>query len=183
VTPGDRADQVEIDTRPISSWTRADYATFYDRLPTQWPMREWARSSRQVPGPLGLCWHNARTYAATDPDRYAYAEGLVTLPALQRREPHGWVVDRTDDSVVEVTSHYEPAFDYRGLVFDVRAVEAWLDEGDRRAEGTNELPVDSMWAYRPLAVVRLLLWDVNVGEMTMAEFARTIRRLLDWQPP
>lgn len=107
---------------------------------SSWPVREWGAPAELVDGPQGMCWHNARRLAGTDPSRLAYAEGVAWGPAPawpSGPQLHGWVVDRRKGSVVEPTGSAADAVCYRGMTFDSHAVERFLDTKGRRARWTE----------------------------------------------
>ena len=132
------------------------------------PIREWPAPARRVDGPTGLCWHNAREFASQDPDRHAYAEGLVscrwTEDAEAHWEQHGWVVDRHSDAVIETTTRYhDAAVRYWGTIFDVRRVNEFLDMGGRREEYRWTWPDGRVHAEAP-GVVNIFLNELNDGK-------------------
>jgi hypothetical protein len=85
----------------------------------------WHAPAESHPFPAGLCWENARSFAAQNPAEYLYAEGI----AFNRGSwsGHGWVVRRSDSEVIECTEGYETTEEYRGIAYEVDLVNLFID--------------------------------------------------------
>jgi hypothetical protein len=161
--------------RSVSNRARAHYLQFFlTQRPPRWPIKSWGSPESCRPGPVGLCWHNARSIAVAEPDRLAYVEGIV---ARRGWEQHGWIVDRSTGAVEEVTSGYEHATRYRGLALDVVKVDEWLGE-ERRARWSNGVDIDDPSAARPPGAIWIALYEFYEGRIKQAEFSRTLRQLM-----
>jgi hypothetical protein len=142
----------------------AHYLQFFLIQRSQWPIRSWGSPDACRPGPVGLCWSNARSVVADEPDRLAYVEGTVNREGW---EQHAWAIDKATGAVEEVTSGYEESTRYRGLVLDLPKVEAWLGP-ERRARWSDPAP-SAVW---------IALYEFYEGRMKTAELNRTLRHLL-----
>jgi len=100
---------------------------------------------------------------ALEPDRLAYVEGAVDRNGW---EPHAWAVDKATGAVEEVTSSYEGAARYRGLVLDFAKVELWLDP-ERRTR----------WKAPAGSAIWIALYEFYEGRTRAAELTRTLRQL------
>jgi hypothetical protein len=160
--------------KSVSNRATAHYLRFFLNQRSRWPIRSWGSPQNCRPGPVGLCWHNARSVVATEPERFAYAEGLVDRNGWGQ---HGWAVDRTAGAVEEVTSSYEQATRYRGLVLDIVKVDEWLGE-ERRARWSNGRDLDDPSATPPPGAIWIGLYEFYEGRTKAAELARTLRHLV-----
>jgi hypothetical protein len=86
---------------------------------------EWEGPADVFPGPVGLCWDNARAFVRAAPDEYLYAEGFAWVQ--DDRPTHGWAVRRSDGAVVECTKGYATTTRYRGMCFEIADVEKLID--------------------------------------------------------
>jgi hypothetical protein len=160
--------------RSVSIRARTHYLQFFLTQRSRWPIKSWGAPENCRPGPVGLCWHNARAIAAAEPDRLAYVEGIVDRNGWGQ---HGWTLDRTTGSVEEVTSGYEQATRYRGLVLDVVKVDEWLGE-ERRARWSNDRDLGDPSVARPPGAIWIALYEFYEGRIKAAEFYRTLRHLV-----
>jgi hypothetical protein len=150
---------------PRSAHSRATthYMQLFLARGSRWPIRTWGSPDTCRSGPVGLCWHNARSVVAIEPDRLSYVEGAVDRNGW---EPHAWAVDKETGAVEEVTSSYEEATRYRGLVLDLAKVDLWL--GPERRTRWNAPAGSAVW---------IALYEFYEGRMKAAELARTLKQL------
>jgi hypothetical protein len=103
-------------------------------------------------GTVGQCWTNAQIYCRRDPGRYQYVEGMVRRAPGAPWEAHGYVFDRQAGHVIETTTGYAEAVEYRGVELDLDAVDRWFAE--HPDEGYADDPEDGR---RP-SVIWLMIW-------------------------
>ena len=174
--PAARCSRHTPEAQTPSSMTPAAGETleFFLSPRTRWRLQEWGPAPLALPGPVGLCWQNARTFAAADPQRYLYAEGAAWLDG--HPQSHGWVVDRAQGSVVELTSGYGEVSRYRGLAFEIAKVIAFVDTPEVRSEWDRELHGEPY--SRAPGVVSILFERLHAHELSASEFAAELKRLL-----
>lgn len=123
---------------------------------------EWNAPKHLSLGPAGFGWHNAREVARSGPDEYLVAEGL----AFNRGEwsGHRWVVRKVDGDVVECTMGYETSTRYRGVCFELSAVDAFLDRpsaggGPSRREQWRKTDADGAIVSEASGVITILAYE------------------------